>query len=220
MTRELIIGYIMNVMETDETRQSLKAVLFDFGGVIADDGFREGLRAIAEEQGLDPAYLAREGMDAVYDSGFVLGTGSEADFWQLLRRRTGLVGDDQALTETILTGFQLRPWMIDVVLQLHEAGYTTAILSDQTHWLDELDARTPFMHAFDYVYNSYYLGKGKRDPSLFDDIVHDLSVAPEQAIFIDDDTGNVANARQQGLWAILYQDHQQFMNELKQYDLL
>lgn len=207
-------------MAVDETQNQIRAVLFDFGGVVADEGFRDALQLFAEEQGLDPTHLVREGMDAVYDSGFVLGTGSEADFWELLRRRTGLVGDDQTLTETVLSGFQLRPWMMDVVQRLHEAGQITAILSDQTHWLDELDTRTPFMHAFDFIYNSYYLGKGKRDPSLFDDIADDLSVAPEQLLFVDDNPANVANARQRGLWAIHCQDRQQFIDELKQYRLV
>jgi putative hydrolase of the HAD superfamily len=110
--------------------------------------------------------------------------------------------------------------MLDIVAQLHEAGYITAILSDQTHWLDELNARASFMQCFDQVYNSYYLGKGKRDPTLFNDIVSDLSVAPEQTVFVDDSPVNVANARQQGLWAILYQNRQQFMHELNQYRLL
>ena len=32
----------------------IKAVLFDFGGVIADEGFWKGLQAIGKENGLDP----------------------------------------------------------------------------------------------------------------------------------------------------------------------
>ncbi len=43
----------------------IKAVLFDFGGVIADEGFRDGLRAIAIQQGLDPDMLHRAGIDDV-----------------------------------------------------------------------------------------------------------------------------------------------------------
>ncbi len=203
----------------NNTQGPIAAVLFDFGGVLADDGFRDGLRAIAGEQGLDPLHLAQAGMDAVYDSGFVLGTGSAADFWQLMRDRTGLAGDDQALTETILDGFLLRPWMIDIVLRLRQAGYITAILSDQTHWLDEIESRSPFRYAFDAVYNSYYLGKGKRDPELFNEVADDLSVAPGQVLFVDDDAGNATNARLQGMEAIHYRDREQFLDELASYHL-
>ena len=44
-------------------------------------------------------------MRAVYDSGFVLGRGSAADFWALLRERSGLEGEDDVLTLRILDGF-------------------------------------------------------------------------------------------------------------------
>ena len=63
----------------------LKAILFDYGGVLADEGFHNGLVALANEQGLDATAMLNEGKKAVYDSGFVLGQGSAADFWALMR---------------------------------------------------------------------------------------------------------------------------------------
>ena len=72
----------------------IRAVLFDFGGVIAAEGFAEGLRAIARQQGLDAETLQAQAMDAVYDSGYITGRGSEAAFWDMLRERTGMTGDD------------------------------------------------------------------------------------------------------------------------------
>lgn len=189
------------------------AVLFDFGGVIAEEGFRNGLEALAAEQGLDAAEMPKAGMQAVYDSGFVLGQGSAADFWALLRERTGLTGDDGVLSERILSGFVLRPGMIDLVRRLRAHGYVTGILSDQTHWLDELDRRHHFSDAFDRIYNSYHLGKGKRDRSLFADIAKDLGVPPSALLFVDDDTGNVNRAREAGYEAMLFVDEQTFSLE-------
>lgn len=46
----------------------VRAILFDFGGVIAAGGFAEGLRVIARQQGLDAETLPAQAMDAVYDS--------------------------------------------------------------------------------------------------------------------------------------------------------
>lgn len=186
--------------------QELRAVLFDFGGVLAEEGFREGLMALAREQGLDEQRLPRAGMQAVYDSGFVLGRGSAADFWALLRKRTGLAGDDAGLTARILAGFVPRPAMLAQVARLRDAGYLTGILSDQTHWLDELDERHHFKAGFDRVYNSYHLGKGKRDPSLFADVAADLQLPSGALLFIDDDPGNVERARAAGWQALLFDD--------------
>jgi putative hydrolase of the HAD superfamily len=101
------------------------------------------------------------------------------------------------------------------VRRLRAKGYVTAILSDQTHWLNELDKRDHFFREFDHIYNSYYLGKGKRDPSLFTDVVNELKLLPGEVLFIDDNDNNVQTARAMGLRAILYLDHEGFVSELE-----
>lgn len=194
--------------------RTIRAVLFDFGGVLADEGFSDGLEALAGEQDLPVADMTREGMRAVYDSGFVVGRGGEADFWALLRERTGLRGDDASLTKRILAGFIVRPWMLELVQRLRSLGYVTGILSDQTDWLDRLDAGQHFLRSFDRVYNSYHLGKGKRDPSLFSDVAADLGLRPAQILFIDDNADNVGRARAAGMQALHFRDRAQFLHEL------
>ena len=39
--------------------QKVEAVLFDFGGVLADEGFRDGLYAIAGANSIDPERFCR-----------------------------------------------------------------------------------------------------------------------------------------------------------------
>ena len=196
-------------------QSAIRAVLFDYGGVIAEEGFYNGLVDLAEKQSLDARSMPEEGMKAVYDSGFVLGHGTATDFWALLRKRTGLEGDDDFLTDRIFVGFQIRHWMIELVRRLRSKGYVVGILSDQTHWLNELDKRDHFFSEFDHIYNSYYLGKGKRDPSLFTDVVNDMKLQPGKVLFIDDNEKNVQTAREMGLRAILYVDHEGFVAELE-----
>lgn len=198
----------MNNPASNEAFPAVRAVLFDFGGVLAEEGFREGLFTIANSQGLDPEEVHRIGLDAVYDSGYVLGRGSEADFWALMRQRTGIAGGDRELSGEILSRFVLRPRMLDEVRKLRKSGFITAILSDQTDWLERLDARLGFFREFDRVFNSYRTGKGKRDTRSFDDAVKELGIEPGEALFIDDMPGNVERARSRGLQAYLFDDEE------------
>ncbi|HZW36973.1 MAG TPA: hypothetical protein VFF01_08515, partial [Candidatus Deferrimicrobiaceae bacterium] len=119
----------------------IRAVLFDFGGVLASEGFREGLEAIALRNGMDPDAVFTLASDAIYESGYITGRGTESDFWNLLRRQTGLAGEDAALTGEILRRFVLRPRMVHAVRVLRAHGVITAILSDQTDWLERLEGR-------------------------------------------------------------------------------
>lgn len=196
-------------------RLQIKVILFDFGGVLAEEGFRDGLVALAREQQLDVNNMPEQGMQTVYDSGFVTGQGTAADFWDLLRNRTGLQGNEQELTQRILEGFVVRPWMMDVVGDLKTRGYKTGILSDQTHWLDMLDKRYHFYRKFDYIFNSYYLGKGKQDSTLFADVAALLGIPPAEILFIDDDIGNVDRARACGYQTLHYVNQRQFLTELE-----
>lgn len=188
------------------TNSAIKAVLLDYGGVIAEEGFQNGLRAMAREQGLDPEAMMMVAKHAVYDSGFILGQGSEQAFWTMMREGSGLTGSDAALTARVLDGFVLRDWMIEQIQQWRARGLLTVILSDQSHWLDLLNQRDNFFDHFDHVFNSYYLGKGKRDPSLFADIAGELSLSPEQILFVDDMKGNIDRAQEAGWQAIFYVD--------------
>lgn len=191
------------------------AILFDFGGVLADEGFRNGLVALASEQELDVDNMPEQGMRAVYDSGFVVGRGTAGDFWALLGNRTGLRGEEKELTQRILDGFVVRPWMMDLNSELKIRGYVTGILSDQTHWLDILDEQYHFYKAFDHIFNSYYLGKGKQDPTLFADVATILRLSPAEILFIDDDAGNVARAQASGYQGLQYKNRKQFLVDLE-----
>ncbi|MBN1254611.1 MAG: HAD family phosphatase [Deltaproteobacteria bacterium] len=194
---------------------SIRAVLFDFGGVLATEGFREGLADLARRQGLNPQAVHQAAADAIYESGYIVGRGTAKEFWRILCDKTGLTGDASSLFDAIAERFHLRPRMFDLVRALRNQGYTTAILSDQSDWLDRLDGELKFFRMFDRVYNSYHLGKGKRDPSIFDDVALDLGLITHAIAFVDDDQGNVERARSRGIKAVLFQNEDQCVDDLE-----
>ena len=196
-------------------QRRIECVLFDFGGVIAEEGFRRALEAAARRRGLDPGRLLGQAMDAVYDSGFVLGRGSETDFWQSLGRHVDLGEDLDHFREQVLAGFRLRPAMLELADALRERGLTVAILSDQTHWLDHLEARDGFARHFDRVFNSYHLGKGKRDATLFDDTIAALGCRAGKTLFVDDSEAHVQRARGRGLQALHFRETGQCVREVR-----
>lgn len=202
------------------TNEHIEVVAFDFGGVLAEEGFREGLKAIARLNGLDEEQFFQRATATVYDTGYVVGKADEPVFWQALRDQTGIRGSDQYLREEILKRFILRPWMLRLVKELRSKGYVVAILSDQTQWLDELDARYDLFREFNRVFNSYYMGKGKKDPAVFADVARELGTRPSRVLFIDDSAGNVERARSLGFRAIHYKGRESFEHEMKKLGLL
>ena len=195
----------------------IRAVIFDFGGVLAEEGFREGIKAIGKKKGLDPDDFYNISSELVYVTGYITGGCDEHSYWNAVREKTGVKGEDQEFREEILKRFKLRPEMTAVVEKIKSSGFIVAILSDQTNWLDELDQRTPFHHHFDYVFNSFHLKKTKRDPSIFRDICTSLAVRPEEALFVDDNFENIERAMSQGLRTIHFKSMSEFQIEIKKF---
>ncbi len=195
----------------------IRTVIFDFGGVLAEEGFKQGLKAIGKERGFDPEDFYNRTGDLVYQMGYVSGVSDEHSFWEAVREKTGVKESDEVLREEILKRFRLRPEMIEMADRLKSSGLTVVILSDQTNWLDELDRRTPFHHHFDHVFNSFHLKKTKRDPSIFTDICAVLGVRPDEALFVDDNPGNVERASSRGLRTIHFKGTSGFQKEIEKF---
>ena len=195
----------------------IRAVLFDFGGVLAEEGFRDGLKAIGKKKGLDPEDFYLISANLAYQTGYITAGCDEHSYWNAVRRKTGAKGEDQEFRKAILKRFKLRPEMTAVVKKIKSSGLIVAVLSDQTNWLDELDQRTPFHHHFDYVFNSFHLRKTKKDPSIFRDICNLLGVRPEEVLFVDDNLENVKRATSQGLTAIHFKGAREFQTEINKF---
>ncbi len=196
------------------TVPDIHLVFFDFGGVLADEGFHEGLQAIARKHGLDPVQFFETAVERIFATGYIVGQVDEAAWWDDLRTTTGVTGSDEALRQEILPRFTLRPRMMEVILTLKNVGLRLAVLSDQTNWLDELDAALRFSDPFERVFNSYHVGLHKRDPKCFQNALTETGVQAHNALFVDDARRNVALARQEGLFAIHYQGQAAFEEEL------
>lgn len=192
----------------------IQAVLFDFGGVLADEGFRNGLHAIAQANRLDRDRFFATASDIIASCGYLTGRATEADYFELLRAATGITQADDELRRIILEGFVLRDWMLSLVKKLRARGVRVAVLSDQTNWLDELDERLHFSFLFERVYNSFHIGKSKTDPSLFADVLADMGLSERHTLFIDDTQGHVARARSLGMHAIHFRGRDEFLAEM------
>ncbi|MCK9420367.1 MAG: HAD family phosphatase [Nitrospirae bacterium] len=191
------------IQRTAKIEQSmLQAVLFDFGGVIAEEGFWKGLRAIGKENGLDPDAFFKTVDALIYETEYLIGNADEALFWNAVRSKTNIRGTDAELTNEILKRFVLRPDMIASVDLLRSKGLIVAMLSDQTNWLDEIDRKTVLFRHFDSVFNSFRLHKSKRDASVFGDVCTALGVKTGETLFVDDNINHIKRAQGQGLQTI------------------
>ena len=193
-------------MDEQKSAPAIRAVVFDFGGVLAEEGFYRALEKIGREHGIDEEHARRVGESLVFSSGYVTGQVTEADYWEAFRRELGIEAEDKALRKTVLEGFVLRPRMIALAEWLKKRGLKVAILSDQTDWLEALDRKNPFLYLFDPVYNSFRTGRTKRDEQAFRDLMAGLGLEGPEILFVDDRPSNLARAAKFGIRIVLCED--------------
>jgi putative hydrolase of the HAD superfamily len=193
----------------------INAVIFDFGGVIAEEGFREGLMAIAKKKNIDEQSFFSTAVNIIYKTGYIIGKATEKVFWETLSRETGVKDDYRRLRTEILRRFVLRAEMLLIAGKVRDSGLVTAILSDQTNWLDEINGKKPFYNRFDFVINSYVLGKSKRDPSVFRDAAKIIGVKPHLILFVDDNIQNIKRAAAEGLRTVHFTGIEDFKSQLE-----
>lgn len=184
----------------------IEAVFFDFGGVIADEGWVNGLTDIAHHHGFYPPMFFDDACDVLWSTGYMYGKATEDTFWEKLGERYNFRMTVDEMRYVIFTKFKIRAEVLELIKKINDAGYRTAILSDQVNWLDEFNEKYGFFGLFDKVYNSYHLGIGKKDERIFPMVCSDLGVDIEKSLFVDDNEGHIKRASDCGMQTLLFDD--------------
>jgi len=205
------------MMQNNKTGSHIKLALFDFGGVIADEGFKLGLLSIGEANGIDPRTFYTSVVSIISCCGYLTGKADEKTFWQEVRKQFVLQGTNEDLRDQIFSRFTIRGWMLEIVEQLRDQNILTAILSDQTDWLDRLNNKDDFFKYFDRVFNSFYLKQSKHNGGkIYGVVLSEMNVPAGSALFVDDNESNIKKAKSKGLHTIHYKDRKSFETELCQ----
>lgn len=106
----------------------------------------------------------------------------------------------------------LRRWHLPMfagaeqALQFLTESSTVALLSNtnEIHW-QHVESQTDVFTRFSKVFLSYETGNAKPSPAAFRDVVQHFDCAPADIVFFDDNAGNVAAAKAEGLRAVQVQ---------------
>ena len=192
----------------------LKAVIFDFGGVLCFPPTPEQIASAANVCGLAPAefleafWRKRREYDRGHDAGA---------YWRDIAQSTDRVFDDALVGGMIQREIEFWSHYDQRVLrwagQLQSSGFRTSILSNLPRPLGEVLRATPgFLDVFDQVTFSYELGTIKPEAAIYHHALRELDVAAGEALFLDDRLENVEGARAAGLQAELFTTWEEFLD--------
>ncbi|MBP8304292.1 MAG: HAD family phosphatase [Phycisphaerae bacterium] len=181
----------------------IKAVIFDWGGVMIDDPAPGLMRYCAEALG-----VTREQYTQVHSAmcrPFQEGRVTEEVFWQGVCGQLGCAMPMGSLWgEAFQAVYAPRQEMFDLVVRLRGKGCRTALLSN-TEPPCVRHLRGLGDHPFDVLVFSCVEGVCKPDRRIYERALKRLGVSGQEAVFVDDRPEFVEGARQVDLRAVLFE---------------
>jgi putative hydrolase of the HAD superfamily len=205
---------------------AIRAVLWDFGGVLTDSPF-EAFRRFERSRGLPEDFLRR-----------VNATNPDSNAWARFERsELSLVQFDAEFAEETTTAGHcvrgtdvmkllygaVRPAMVEALRRVGE-HYTTACLTNNVntgegHGLPTSDERAEeivrILSMFDHVIESRKVGVRKPEPRFYELALAQLAIDPREAVYLDDLGINLKPARAMGMTTIKVDSAPQALAELE-----
>lgn len=187
---------------------SVKAIIFDFGGVLVRTRSQHLRRAWEERMGLPPGGASEAVFGGDRGRAAQLGQISDAEHWRWIGETLGL--GSEALAQFRHDFFAediLDAALLAYVDRLAAAGLHVGLLSNAAD-----NARSVFakkygiLDHFQSVTISAEEGVMKPDPRIFHIALARAGARPEEAVFVDDFAENVAGAQAVGLIGVHFTD--------------
>lgn len=200
------------------TATPVRAVLWDFGGVLSSSPF-EAFARYEAERGLPPGFLRT-----------VNATNADANAWARLERNEidldgfgeAFASESASLGHRVdgrevleLLGGDLRPAMLRAVRRCREHGLRTALLTNNVVAMDGWHAEVALDELFDVVIESSKVGVRKPDPAAYELVLQELDVPASEVVFLDDLGVNLKPARTMGMRTIKVSEPEQALSDLE-----
>ena len=191
---------------------TIRAVIFDFGGVFVDSPFT-AMTDAATARDLDPdqTMLAIFGDYAAdtdhpwhrLERGEITVVEARDAIVDASQRDMGVAVDPFEFLAA-LSGGGLRDDMVDFVKDLRGRGLATGLLTNNAKEFQEFwRPLMPLDELFDDVIDSSEVGIRKPDRRIYELALERLGVTAQEAVFVDDAPGNIAGAEVVGITSVL-----------------
>jgi putative hydrolase of the HAD superfamily len=197
----------------------IRAIFFDFGGVILEGFDGVDHEAIEAEFGLEAKTLRKWVYRDSRWNDHQIGK-CTLEEWHESIREAMVAGGTGERTEALLKRFVeaerlVNPEMVGLIKRLH-GRYTLGIISNTVPgMMERLRRLLDFVDLFDIVVGSGDVGIAKPDPGIYLHATKLANVAPDQSVFTDDRADLAEAARAVGMHAFQFTGYERFVKDLR-----
>ena len=192
-----------------------KAVVFDYGGVVAKIDRKPTLEFLCKSLGKSYRKIKKD-----FSSGKLYHAFNQSrDFWEDYANQSLSESWFETLETYKKSMVQEIPGMRDLILQIKEQGIQVALLSNTNAHRARFIESMGGYDLFDPILLSCYLGARKPDPKIYRRLLQSLIWDARDTVFIDNQKSNVEASRKFGIDGIVFESIEQITAELKKREL-
>ena len=199
------------------SESSIRAVIWDMGGVLVRTENQVPRERLAERHGLTLKQLYNLVFDTEVSAKATLGIVQEESVWQNIARTLNLDPEGlAAFMQEFWAGDGLDAGLHQFVNGLR-ANYKIGLLSNAWSGARSvLDQRYHMLDIFDVTIFSAEVGLAKPDPRIYQLVLGKLGVEAAQAIFVDDFQANIDAANSLGMHGVSFKNSLQARQDVMQ----
>lgn len=195
---------------------SIRAVFFDFGGVIQRTEYQSPRQRLAERFGMD--YDDMDRLVFASESARLASLGKiteEAHWSEVLKRLKRPAAERTAIQNEFFGGDIVDRALLDFIRSLR-GGFRTGLITNAWSGMRAFLQKQGLLALFDDVIISAEVGVAKPEAGIYHIALEQARVRAEEAVFVDDVQANVDACRRVGMKGILFDDPGDAMRRLKQ----
>jgi putative hydrolase of the HAD superfamily len=200
--------------------RSIRAVLWDFGGVITTSPF-ESFARYERENALPTDFIRTLNATNNHDNALARLERSHVDFDEFCRlyeAEAEAAGHriDASAVLACLSG-DVRPEMLAALRAIRAHGLKQACLTNNFTAMERApdNPRSSILDIFDVVIESSRVGVRKPEPAFYEMACDSLGIEPAEAVMLDDLGVNLKPAREMGMTTIKVTDPAEALRELE-----
>ena len=195
----------------------IKGITFDLDGVYFINGKSNFIKSLVElgvsEEEAVRVFLKSDRMSKEYKEGKI----GDQEFWTWAISEWGINKTVEEVVGLLIKGYEVDQPVRDAVKKVRARGYKTLVCSNNfPARINGLQERFGFLNDFDAAVFSYKVGATKPSEKIFEELVRQSCLEPEEIVFADDNPNNLAGAEKVGIITFLYEDFDVYLQKLQE----
>jgi epoxide hydrolase-like predicted phosphatase len=193
---------------------AIRAVFFDFGGVIMRTEYQAPRQKLAERFNMDYGEIDRAVFNSESALRASLGEITEDEHWaNVLKRLKQPASEAQSFRDQFFGGDIIDRDLVEYIRSLRGSVHT-GLISNAWSGLRDFLAGEKLLDLFDTIIISAEVGAVKPSAKIYQLTLEQAKVKADEAVFVDDFPENVAACQKVGMTGILFNDPQKSLDRL------